>query len=215
MHPLALLLADGRFPGGGHAHSGGLEAAVAEGVVGDLGTVCDFLRGRLVTTGEVDAWLAAAACAGVASEAELDAEADARMPSPAMRRASRALGRGLRRAASRTWPLVATGESQHYPVVLGAVARTAGLAPDDAAALAVHSLLAGSASAAVRLLPIDAADAMSVVALLAPLAASVAHTGAAAASPERSLIDGPAWSAPLNELRAEDHARWEVRLFAS
>jgi urease accessory protein len=89
------------------------------------------------------------------------------------------------------------------------------LAPSDAAALAVHSLLAGGASAAVRLLPIDAADAMSVVALLSPLAASVAHAGAAAASPDRPLVDGPAWSAPLIELRAEDHARWEVRLFAS
>ncbi len=31
-----LLLADGRFPGGGSAHSGGLEAAVAAGVVADL-----------------------------------------------------------------------------------------------------------------------------------------------------------------------------------
>ena len=27
---VVLLLADGRWPGGGHAHSGGLEAAVAE-----------------------------------------------------------------------------------------------------------------------------------------------------------------------------------------
>ena len=30
-------LADGRFPGGGYAHSGGLEAAVAEGAVDDVG----------------------------------------------------------------------------------------------------------------------------------------------------------------------------------
>jgi len=28
MHTALLMLADGRFPSGGHAHSGGLEAAV-------------------------------------------------------------------------------------------------------------------------------------------------------------------------------------------
>ena len=30
-----LLLADGRFPAGGHAHSGGVEAAVTHGAVHD------------------------------------------------------------------------------------------------------------------------------------------------------------------------------------
>ncbi|HMC80052.1 MAG TPA: urease accessory UreF family protein, partial [Acidimicrobiia bacterium] len=83
-----LLLADGRFPGGGHAHSGGLEPAVADGAVEDLASLESFLAGRLLTTGEVDAWLAAAACAG-ADPLELDAEADARCPSAALRQASR------------------------------------------------------------------------------------------------------------------------------
>ena len=40
-----LVLADGRLPAGGHAHSGGLEAAVAAGRVHDLSTVESFLRG--------------------------------------------------------------------------------------------------------------------------------------------------------------------------
>ncbi|MDP9074601.1 MAG: urease accessory protein, partial [Actinomycetota bacterium] len=48
MPPIAaLLLADGRFPGGGHAHSGGLEAAVADGSVADLAGLEAFLIGRL------------------------------------------------------------------------------------------------------------------------------------------------------------------------
>ncbi|MDQ6615209.1 MAG: urease accessory protein UreF, partial [Actinomycetota bacterium] len=106
MSMAALLLADGRFPGGGHAHSGGLEAAVADRSV-DPGcpfpTFEAFLAGRLTTTGTIDAWLAACACHG-ADEEVLDAEADARCPSAALRLASRRLGRGLRRAAGRSFP---------------------------------------------------------------------------------------------------------------
>ena len=204
-----LLLADGRFPGGGHAHSGGLEAAVKAGAVRNAAGVGAFLEGKLATTGRTDAWLAAAACAGV-DPVRLEAECEARIPSPALRAAGRALGRGLRRAASPSWPEIAALTVEQHPVVLGLVARAAGLAPAEAAALAVHGLMAGGVSAAVRLLPIDMADAMAVAAGLAPLAENVAAE--AAATP---LGDGPAWSAPVLELRAEEHARWEVRLFAS
>src|SRR5438309_8800969 len=214
-----LLLADGRFPGGGHAHSGGLEPAVADGSVHDLASLESFLAGRLQATGEVDAWLAAAACAG-ADPAALDAEADARCPSPAVRRASRRLGRGLRRAAAASWPtLGAIGAvaAEHHAVVQGLVARGAGLTPEDAARLPGASLLAGAASAIARLLPVDTADAMAVAVRLAPLADAVAAAGAARA--RAPLAEGPAASAPLLELRAEDHAAWpergKVRLFAS
>ncbi|GIH09584.1 urease accessory protein UreF [Rhizocola hellebori] len=55
-----LLLADGRFPAGGHAHSSGLEAAVAAGRVSSLSTLESFLLGRLYTTGLVTAAFAAA-----------------------------------------------------------------------------------------------------------------------------------------------------------
>jgi urease accessory protein len=207
-----LLLADGRFPGGGHAHSGGLEAAVADGSVHDLGTLEAFLAGRLATTGEVDAWLAAAACAG-ADPLALDAEADARCPSPALRRASRRLGRGFRRAAAESWPLLRSVAAEHHAVVQGLVARSAGLTPEEAARLPGASTLAGAVSATARLLPIDSAEAMAVAVRLAPLADEVAAAGARRAG--LPLSDGPASSAPLMELRAEDHARWEVRLFAS
>ena len=210
--PVLLLLADGRFPGGGHAHSGGLEAAVAAGRVSGTAGVRDFLAGRLATTGRTDAWLAAAACAG-ADPLGLQAECEARLPSPALRAAGRALGRGLRRAATPSWPQIASVEVEQHPVVLGLVARAAGLAPAEAAALAVHGLVAGGVSAAVRLLPIDMADAMAVAAGLAGEAAAVAADGAVAAAGDPR--DGPAWSAPVLELRAEEHARWEVRLFAS
>jgi len=207
-----LLLADGRFPGGGHAHSGGLEAAVAAGRVAGVAGLAAFVTGRLTTTGLTDAWLAAAACGG-ADPAVLEAECEARCPSPALRNAGRVLGRGLRRAAGVSWPSIAALTVEQHPVVLGLVAREAGLAPADAAALSVHGLLAGAASACVRLLPVDMADAMAVVAGLGGLAADVA-TRATSLS-EEPLEDGPCWSAPAYERRAEEHAGWEVRLFAS
>jgi urease accessory protein len=78
-----LLLADGRFPAGGHAHSGGIEAAVMAGRVTGADTLEAFLAGRLATAGRVAAGLAAAAAAGVHDLERLDAEAAARMPSPA------------------------------------------------------------------------------------------------------------------------------------
>jgi urease accessory protein len=59
----------------------------------------------------------------------------------------------------------------------------------------------------------DMADAASVVVGLASVADRLGGHAAAAAA--RPLSGGPAWSAPALELRAEEHARWEVRLFAS
>jgi urease accessory protein len=213
MAPLtAMLLADGRFPGGGHAHSGGLEAAVADGSVTGLGNFQAFLTGRLLTIGAVDAWLAAAASLGVDPRL-LDVEADARCPSPALRAASRRLGRGLRRAAARAFPEVARSPAEHHAVLIGAVAAAAGLGPEEAARWAVHGMLAGAASALVRLLPVDAADAMAAALALAGLGEEVAVTAVAQA--RGPVADGPACSAPRLEQRAEDHARWEVRLFAS
>ncbi|MFF5218082.1 urease accessory protein UreF [Micromonospora sp. NPDC000442] len=59
---MLLLLADGRFPAGAHAHSAGLEAAVAAGRVTDLSTLGEYLRGRLATAGLVAAAFAATSC---------------------------------------------------------------------------------------------------------------------------------------------------------
>jgi urease accessory protein len=185
---------------------------VAAGAVRDEDTLRAFLEGRMRTTGVVDAWLAAAACAG-GDPARFEAECEARCPSPALRAASRAQGRGLRRAGAAAWPSLADVRVEQQPVVLGLVARAAGLTPLEAAWLVLHGIMSGGASAAVRLLAIDMSDAMGVVVALGATAEELATEAATMAelSPER----GPAWSAPSLELRAEDHARWEVRLFAS
>ncbi|MDP9452949.1 MAG: urease accessory protein UreF [Actinomycetota bacterium] len=224
MAAVALLLADGRFPAGGHAHSGGVEVAVARGRVGDLASLVAFLRGRLATSGLVDAALAAATChrgrAAVAPWGELTAEAEARQPSPALRIAWRVQGRALLRAARRAWPgpvldglAAAAPDGVPHPVALGAVAAAAGLAPAASAALAAHQAVAGPASAAVRLLGIDPLDVAAAVAGLAGEVDAVAAEATTAATGH--LADLPCRAAPLLELGAEDHAAWEVRLFAS
>jgi urease accessory protein len=61
------LLADSRLPTGGHAHSGGLEAAVRRGLVRTPDDVAAWLAGRVPTAGLVTAAAAAAACVLVGS----------------------------------------------------------------------------------------------------------------------------------------------------
>ena len=97
-----LVLADGRFPAGGHAHSGGAEAAVTARRVRDAASLQEFCRGRLHTSGLVAAGLAAAAAAGY-DPLLLDEAADARTPSPALRAAPQARPT-MMRAARAAWP---------------------------------------------------------------------------------------------------------------
>lgn len=218
-----LVLADGRFPAGGHAHSGGAEAAVRAGRITGGASLEEFCRGRLHTAGLVAASLAAAAVLGV-RVGELDAAADARTPSPALRAVARKLGRQLMRAARATWPsdeLDAVArefpKGAHQPVVLGLAARAAGLGALDAAHCAAYESVSGPASAVVRLLSLDPFEATGVLARLAPEVDRVADRAVEAA---RGVVaEGvgvlPAASAPLLEIGAEGHAGWGVRLFAS
>ncbi|OII63023.1 urease accessory protein UreF [Streptomyces sp. CC53] len=214
-----LVLADGRFPAGGHAHSGGAEAAVRAGRLRDAADLEGFCRGRLHTAGLTAAGLAAAAALGH-DPARLDAAADARTPSPALRAASRRLGRQLLRAARATWPCPALDalagafpRGAHQPVVLGATARAAGLGQRDAAHCAAYETVSGPATAAVRLLSLDPFHATAVLARLAPDMDAVALRAAEAAAEGIDAL--PAASAPLLDITAEQHAAWPVRLFAS
>ncbi|MFE1249835.1 urease accessory protein UreF [Streptomyces sp. NPDC058735] len=218
-----LVLADGRFPAGGHAHSGGAEEAVRSGRIGGAESLGAFCRGRLHTAGLVAAAFAAGAALGVDPVA-LDGAADARTPSPALRVTARKLGRQLMRAARATWPsaeldLLAAEfpKGAHQPVVLGVAARAAGLGPVDAAYCAAYESVSGPATATVRLLSLDPFDATRVLARLAPEVDRVVDRGVEAA--RRAVGEGldalPAGSAPLLEIGAEAHAGWGMRLFAS
>ncbi|MER6120052.1 urease accessory UreF family protein [Streptomyces sp. NPDC001743] len=214
-----LVLADGRFPAGGHAHSGGAEAAVVAGRIRTAEDLAAFCRGRLHTAGLTAAALAAAAAHGHDPLA-LDEAADARTPSPALRAVARKLGRQLMRAARATWPdeeldalALARPRGAHQPVVLGLTARAAGLGPEDAAHCAAYETVGGPATAVVRLLSLNPFEATAVLARLAPELDLVAERAAAAG--RGPLHELPAASSPLLDIAAEAHARRPVRLFAS
>ena len=218
---LALLFADGRMPTGSHAHSGGLEAAVDAGL--EAFELAGFIAGRLQTCGLVEAAVAAAANRAAAAQdrdalARLDAEAMARICSPALRDASAALGRSLLHTASRVLDEPPRLESYRLrsrctprPVALGVAAAAAGLGPLETATVSLHEDLAGVASAAVKLLPIDAAGAFRCVAALAPQIERCARTAAEVTS----IAALPSVSAPKLELLSLVHAAQERRLFAT
>lgn len=219
-----LLLSDGRFPAGGHAHSGGVEAAVAAGGVHDLPTLESFLTGRAATTGAVAAAFCAATCArwpcDIPTITELNTELDARTPSVALRAASRKLGRQLLRATRAIWPhpaweqlALAYPAGLHQPIMLGATAAAAAVPPPSAALLAVQEAVIGPATAAVRLLGLDPLAVHATVARLSPLINQLAATATeyAHCCPQ----DLPCHSAVLLDIRAEHHTTWEVRLFAT
>jgi urease accessory protein len=203
-----LTLADSRLPSGGHTHSGGVEQAITAGLVRDPATLDAFLRRRLHTAGSVAAGLAAAACRG-GDVGALDAEADARTPSPALRAASRQQGRGLLRVGRRAWPSGTWDglpERPHHAIALGVAAAAAGLTPRDAAHAAAYLSVSGPATAAQRLLAMDPLTVAAGTARLAPAIDAVADAS----------TDGlPADADPLTDLLAEVHAARNDRYFAS
>jgi urease accessory protein len=96
---------------------------------------------------------------------------------------------------------------------LGFVAEVSGLAPLPPATVMAYSTVTGPAGAAVRLLGLDPYEVNAAVAALGPACDEAAARAV-------TYVDGPidalpADAAPLLDISAEDHAAWEVRLFAS
>lgn len=223
-----LLLADGRFPAGGHVHSGGVEAAVDDGRIRDLASLAEFTEGRLRTTGLVEACHATATMHRLSNWAgtpvdvltEMDSEADARLLAPPLREASRRLGRQLLRSSTRCWPSAvleaavdAHPDGLHQPVAFGAVGVAAGLGPGEVAHLLAHHAVTTPTQAAVRLMGLDPFGAARVCADLAPACAEVAATAVEAGG--APLADLPALSSPLIEIAAVEHRSWDTRMFAT
>ena len=232
----ALLLGDARLPTGAHAHSGGAEQAVDAGIVGDEPTLRDFLEGRLDTGIALEAHAAARACrllaglqAGTGATSRpgvaalqalqgLDADLDARMVSPAARTSSRRQGAHHLAAARRILPgtavelLASLRPDPHLCVAVGAAGAAARLSPTDVAGIAAYQGLAGSASAALRLLGLDPVAVSRVMAVLAPACEQLAATAGAAAGVESAL---PARGAPALDRLLEQHQKRKDRLFAS
>ncbi|GAA3034403.1 urease accessory protein UreF [Streptosporangium longisporum] len=167
----------------------------------------------------------------------LDAEADARISSPAQREASRTQGRLLLRTSRRIWPSPvldaqagAVPQGVHHPLALGAVAAVAGCSPAEAALAAAYTSVTAPATAAVRLLGLDPVAVHRLLADLAPALERIATTvtpGPRDPCDPRDPRDPhahhgpevwealPAHAAPALDLLAERHVRADLRLFVS
>lgn len=211
---LLLQLADGTFPSGGFAHSGGLEAATVLGGL-DAGGVSRFLETSLRQLGRAALPFARRTAMEPASLAVVDEAYDATLPLLAPNRASRTQGRALASAAGRVWSSLEPiaeharrGPAHHAPI-FGAIFGSLGLEPDETLAAYLHGAARGILSAGVRL------------GLLGPLEAQRLHAERAATLDEildsaRSLeIEQSAQTAPLIEIYAALHDRLDGRMFQS
>jgi urease accessory protein len=207
------LLADARLPTGGHAHSAGLEPAIAAGLT--TAGIPGFIRTRLRTVGATEA-----ATAVVARRVWLDADDlapaeaawAARTPSAAMRDTARRLGRGYLRLAAELWPDVGEAFDRTDPpraVVIGVIGAVTGLSARQVALLVCHDEAQTIAAAALKLLPMDPVDAARwVLDAQADITELAAHVETCAHPHEI-----PALNAPMLDVHAETHARTTRRLF--
>lgn len=217
-----MLLADGRFPSGSYAHSGGLEAAVHDGLT--LGDVPGFMAARLATVGRCEAAIAVAARRAAGRDEVdtllcLDDEAQARCSAPPLREAASRLGSQLLRTAVTVWSRStilpryrSASESSPRPVCFGVVACAAGLPDEPAAAALLYDDAAAVTSAAVKLFPVDPALAAR---WLREAGATIDTLAREVSSREPAPWALPSAFAPLLEARSTAHAARERRLFAS
>jgi urease accessory protein len=211
-----MLLADARWPAGGHAQSGGLEAALHAGM--PPAAIPAYLRTRLRTVTLVEAGAAVVALHRFRTGGSLQEVEDAwaaRTPSDALRQASTAVGRGYLRLVRRLWP-------EHPATVtlsgLGAPSRACAmacaavivdLAPAQLVRLVCYDDAQTVASAALKLTPLDPLDAVAWTLGLATEVQSVVDQVALSTEPD----DIPAAAAPLIEQWAQAHRSQPRRLF--
>lgn len=192
-------LADSAFPTGGFAHSGGLEACVQAGLVGDFDA---WLRDAVVA-------IAHAALPFVSAVyrrelAAVDAECDAFLTSAVGNRASRTQGRALVETCARVFAVERPVVSHHAPA-FGACARLLQVNEDDARRVFLHLSVRGLASAAVRLGVVGPHRAQALHFAMHDLLERVVA--------ER--VESPAQTAPLQELLGATHDKLYSRLFQS
>ena len=216
---IVLQLADASFPTGGFAHSGGLEAALGAGALGEPGALAHVLDDALWGAGHLTLPYVAAAHDRPAAFVALDAAHDAALRSPVANRASRSQGRAHLGACLRAFggaglrelreTARAAGSPRHLAPVLGASLSILGVARADALQLHLHAVARGVVSAAVRLGLAGPGEAQR-------LQASAAATQRAVLGACGELTpDAQCQTAPLLDLLGAGHDRLYSRLFTS
>lgn len=194
-------LADSAFPTGGFAHSGGLEASVQAGEVGDIAT---WLRDAIVAVGHGALPFVSATYAQ--DFAQVDAACDAFLVNAVANRASRTQGRALLDTCRRIFSLDVPRHGHHAPA-FGVCAQQLSVSDDDARRVFLHLSIRGLASAAVRLGVIGPHRAQAIHFEL--------HDDLERIALRRVSIDDAAWTSPLQELFGGTHDRLYSRLFQS
>lgn len=227
-------LVDSAFPGGGFAHSAGLEAARQLGEVENRDALAAFFRSNLlqaargavpfaVAAGEATSNILAAPLTErvqvVLTIADLDTRYDIFLSNQIANRASRAQGLGFLAAASRT---IANDDliflskyfrekrlAGHWPVVFGAACGTLGLQRKRLARVLLFIALRGMVSAAVRLGIVGPMEAQSLQYELHAYGEELAERAAL------WNVEDAAQTSPVIELLQGMHDRLYSRLFLS
>jgi urease accessory protein len=220
-----LHFADSAFPTGGYAHSLGLEAYCAAGLVVDRAGLEAFLRAHLEgAAGPCDATAAvgalrALAAGDTAACAEIDRTLEAMKVARELREASRQMGRQTLRVGAAVTrdarlaryqaDLEAGSVPGHHAVAFGLVAGALGWPAEDAAAALLYSSSAQLVGAALRLMRMGQLEGQQLLWSLGPLIDRLA--GEAARREPNDL-----WSfAPGIEIQSIRHASLPARLFRS
>jgi urease accessory protein len=220
-----LQFADGLFPAGAYAHSFGLEAYVARGIVSHAGDVEQLLRAYLQgSAGPTDA--VAIVCALRATSLkdldrclELDSLIDAMKPALELRNASRQMGRQTARIADallehpilREFARLASADITpcHHSVVFGIAGGAQGWPPFETAAAYLYSSTAAIVGAALRLIPLGQLKGQLIIRSLTPLIGRLASEATAKG------VHEIAGFVPALEIASMRHAAMDARLFRS
>lgn len=212
-------LADSAFPSGGFAHSGGLEAAVAQKLVSTADELHVFCEQSLHLAGAQTLPMMEAVHQSPARFAEVDAFAQSTLVNHVANRASSAQGQALLTAASRVFQLQALLDASdatrhgrtpgHLAPTFGLVTASLGITLDDAGHLLLYITARGLMSAAVRLNLVGPIQGQQLQHALGPVARAV-H----AAATGRGL-DDVANTHPVIDLAQANQDRLYSRLFQS
>jgi urease accessory protein len=216
---VAMMLADGRLPTGGHTQSSGLEPAVKAGIADDgrrLQDVAQYVRDRLRTVIRTEAGTAVVARHLTLQRGDPRSTEPywaARTPSHVVRATSRRQGRAYLRLAERVWPEVL----HHLPrdaevpraVVVGVIGGVTDLSADQVARIVGYDDAQSVTAAALKLLPVDPIDAATWLHEARGEIEAMVDAVTKLTDPSQIPADG----APLVDVYAQRHSTEKMRLF--